>query len=96
MVVVGNKIDVERDTCKEQLEATVLFDWENGYVECSAKNNVIVSAVFKELLNQARARFDISNSSASRGSLPSTPLVMKRRTSLPQVRNFTRIPNVNI
>lgn len=90
MVVVGNKIDVERDTSKEAIEATVLFDWENGYVECSAKNNVNVSTVFKELLNQARARYDISNSSASKGSLPSTPLVMKRRTSLPQVRNFQK------
>jgi len=91
MVVVGNKIDVERDTSKEAIEATVLFDWENGYVECSAKNNVNVSTVFKELLNQARARYDISNSSASKGSLPSTPLVMKRRTSLPQVPAFSRL-----
>ena len=38
MVIVGNKTDLERATSKEELEATVMFDWENGYVECCAKD----------------------------------------------------------
>ena len=90
MVIVGNKTDLERTTSKEELEATVMFDWENGYVECCAKDNVNISTVFKELLNQARSRFDINNcqgtvGAMAKGSLPSTPLVLRRRQSLPQV-----------
>ena len=43
--------------------------------------------VFKELLHQAKSRFDFRApvSGSGRGSLPGTPLVMRRRTSLPQV-----------
>ena len=79
VVVVGNKIDLERKTSQEALEATVMFDWEHGYVECSAKDNINTTAVFKELLHQARSRFDISSgpAAAARGSLPSTPLVIR-------------------
>ena len=96
IVVVGNKTDLERKTSQEALEATVMFDWEHGYVECSAKDNINTTTVFKELLGQARNRFEISctpsaSSSSSRGSLPSTPLVIRRRTSLPQVPAFTRL-----
>ena len=96
IVVVGNKTDLERKTSQEALEATVMFDWEHGYVECSAKDNINTTAVFKELLGQARNRFEIScppsaSSTSSRGSLPSTPLVIRRRTSLPQVPAFTRL-----
>lgn len=25
---------------QEEAEATVVFDWENGYAECSAKDNI--------------------------------------------------------
>ena len=96
VVVVGNKIDLERNTSQEALEATVMLDWEHGYVECSAKNNVNTTAVFKELLGQARHRSENScqpsaASGSSRGSLPSTPLIIRRRTSLPQVPAFTRL-----
>ena len=96
IVVVGNKTDLERKTSQEALEATVMFDWEHGYVECSAKDNVNVTAVFKELLGQARHRSENScqpsaASGSSRGSLPSTPLIIRRRTSLPQVPAFTRL-----
>lgn len=56
IVVVGNKIDLEeqRLLLREQTETTVCFEWENGYVECSAKDNSNVSDVFKELLVQAK------------------------------------------
>ena len=61
IVVVGNKCEVEKhdgDIMKETPEATVVFDWENGYVESSAKERRNINKIFKELLVQARARYD--------------------------------------
>lgn len=50
-------------------------DWENGFVETSAKDNINVGEVFKELLNQAKVKYDLGPSlrrnSARRQSLPS-------------------------
>ena len=39
IVIVGNKTDRERDREMEklELETVVQCDWENGYVECSAR-----------------------------------------------------------
>ena len=51
IVVVGNKTDLPREITKEEVEATVMLDWENGYMECCAKDNINISAVFKEILN---------------------------------------------
>lgn len=39
------------------IESIVTVDWENGFVETSAKENVNVSQVFKELLSQAKVKF---------------------------------------
>ena len=61
IVVVGNKCEVEKhdgDIMKETPEATVVFDWENGYVESSAKERRNINKIFKELLVQARSRYD--------------------------------------
>lgn len=61
IVVVGNKCEVEKhdgDILKETPEATVVFDWENGYVESSAKERRNINKIFKELLVQARSRYD--------------------------------------
>nr|CAD7428956.1 unnamed protein product [Timema monikensis] len=76
IVVVGNKEDlseegVGRAVPKEVAETTALFDWECGYVECSAKNNRRIVDVFKELLVQAKVRYNLS------------PAVRRRRQSLP-------------
>lgn len=72
-MVVGNKIDVEtnRATSKEITESTAVFDWECGYVECCAKDNIHIIDVFKELLVQAKIRYKLS------------PAVRRRRQSLP-------------
>lgn len=35
-------------------ESVVTVDWENGFVEASAKENINVTKVFKELLVQAK------------------------------------------
>ena len=52
IVVVANKLDLCPTTRDEAISATVLIDWECGYVECSAKENVNISDAFKELLEQ--------------------------------------------
>ena len=53
-------------------ESVVTVDWENGFVECSAKDNVNVTQVFKELLTQAKVKYNLSPA-----------LRRKRRQSLP-------------
>jgi small GTP-binding protein len=94
IVVVGNKTDLPREITIEEVEATVMLDWENGYMECCAKDNININGVFKEILNQAKSRFDFSNPVGRvQGSFPSTPLVMRRRQSLPQVPAFSRLLN---
>ncbi|PSN39581.1 hypothetical protein C0J52_18758 [Blattella germanica] len=40
----------------ETTESVVTVDWENGFVEASAKDNTNVTQVFKELLAQAKVK----------------------------------------
>ena len=56
IVVVGNKTDLPREISKESVEARVRYDWEHGYVECCAKDDLNITAIFKELLVQAKSR----------------------------------------
>lgn len=67
MDVPYNERIVDRDTA----EAIATDDWQCGYVECSAKDNVAIVEVFKELLVQANIRYNLS------------PAVRRRRQSLP-------------
>lgn len=74
IVVCCNKIDLpcELRQCRTEIkEAIVRFEWECGFIECSAKNNVNILSVFKELLVQANVRYNLS------------PAVRRRRKSLP-------------
>lgn len=74
IVVVANKMDVpynERKVDRDTAEAIATDDWNCGYVECSAKDNVAIVEVFKELLVQANIRYNLS------------PAVRRRRQSLP-------------
>lgn len=58
IVVVGNKSELaERAVMKEEAETIAIYDWECGYVECSAKENQNIVKVFKELLVQAKVQF---------------------------------------
>ena len=81
MVVVGNKTDLERKMDLVEMEALVQCDWENAYVECSAKNNQNIQAVFRELLAQTRSQADIVPSISSNNTAPlrrpSLPVIMK-------------------
>ncbi|XP_068082216.1 GTP-binding protein Rhes-like [Anabrus simplex] len=74
VVVVGNKDDVDaasRAVPQEVAGSVATLDWECGYIECSAKHNVRIVDVFKELLVQAKVRYNLS------------PAVRRRRQSLP-------------
>ena len=92
MVVVGNKTDMERKVVKVETEALVQCDWENGYIECSAKLNENIENIFKELLNQARSQFDFFPSMSNSSSHTSSPVNLRRRQSLPLVPVFNRGP----
>lgn len=62
-------------------ESVVTVDWENGFVESSAKDNINISKVFKELLAQAKVKYNLSpalrrrrrQSLPSQSGPPSTP-----------------------
>ena len=98
IVIVANKSDMEHDPDLpyESLEATSIFDLENGYVECSAKEKKNIKKIFKELLNQGKPRFDLCMPSSSgnrgeespagqpyEGGACGSNYVLHRRQSLP-------------
>ena len=70
IVIVANKSDLAGDPelPHESLEATAVFDWENGYVESSAKDRVNINKIFKELLVQAKSRYDVSVASSDKNA----------------------------
>ncbi|XP_011642499.1 ras-related protein Rap-1 [Pogonomyrmex barbatus] len=75
IVVVGNKIDLvetEQEVETESTRELVTMKWENGFVEVSAKENLNISQVFKELLIQAKLKYNLSPA-----------LQRRRRQSLP-------------
>ncbi|XP_041977690.1 ras-related protein Rap-2b [Aricia agestis] len=79
IVVVGNKVDLaeqgERQVEFHTTESVVTVDWENGFVEASAKENINVSQIFKELLVQAKVKYNLSPAlrRRRRQSLPTGP-----------------------
>lgn len=81
IVIVGNKTDVAdtgRQVRREMAESTANIDWGNGYVEASAKDNVNVSGIFRELLHQAKVRLTHRHS------------MLRRRDSAPV---FSELPS---
>ncbi|KAK6479604.1 UNVERIFIED_CONTAM: hypothetical protein FKN15_067956 [Acipenser sinensis] len=74
IVVVGNKMDREegRQVPSEAVLSTVELDWNNRFLEASAKDNENVVEVFSELLQQA--------------NLPSrlSPALRRRRETFPK------------
>ena len=101
IVIVGNKTDTVRELDRVEVESVVQCDWENGYVECSAMFNNNVSAVFKELLNQARSELipapaiPLHDNRGSSGLLMpghtgNSSLHLRRRQSLPVVPVFNK------
>ena len=90
LVVVGNKTDLERNISREEAEATVNLDWENGYVECCAKDNKNIQAIFRTLLVQAKS--PILRLLEGDGK---APIGMRRRKSFPQVPRFSRLQSMD-
>ncbi|XP_020506331.1 ras-related protein Rap-2a [Labrus bergylta] len=83
IVVIGNKIDRhnERQVSSKDVLTQVELDWNNSFLESSAKDNVNVLEAFKELLQQA--------------NLPSwlSPALCRRRETVPKVTNKRPIVN---
>ena len=74
IVIVGNKSDVpieRRALERVTIESTVNIDWNNGYVEASAKDNFNIADIFDELMVQADLHVSLKETEN------------KRRTSLP-------------
>ncbi|GIY06865.1 dexamethasone-induced Ras-related protein 1 [Caerostris extrusa] len=73
IVVVGNKCDLEKQRVVQKIVADTIvgIDWEDRFVEASAKDNINIVRIFKEILVQANFPYDLN------------PAVQKRRTSLP-------------
>ena len=93
IVIVGNKVDRDREMDKVEVESVVQCDWENGYVECSAMFNTNISSVFKELLNQAHSQLCPPRYHTQDGLLSVAnheSLHMRRRQSLPIVPVFNK------
>ena len=61
IVIVGNKSDLKEsfdpDIPHQSVEAISVFDWENGYVESSAKDRFNINKIFKELLQQSKTKY---------------------------------------
>ncbi|ELT91648.1 hypothetical protein CAPTEDRAFT_634 [Capitella teleta] len=78
IVIVGNKLDLKKDNVeeeavsKESLQNLVSTEWMHGYIEASAKEDININAIFKELLHQAKIQL-----------LSSPAIVRKRWQSLP-------------
>jgi len=75
IIVVGNKCDLEsrRVVKKELAETLVEIDWEHGFIEASAKENINILQIFKKLMCISKIPMEL------------TPKVLEkqRRKSLP-------------
>jgi len=68
-------LPVEQQTVsKEITESIVKLDWEAGFVECSAKDNVNIIDIFKQLLVQSNIKYNLSPAVRHHRSHQSSPL----------------------
>ncbi|CAG4911418.1 unnamed protein product [Colias eurytheme] len=99
IVVVGNKVDLaeagERQVDFHTTESVVTVDWENGFVEASAKENLNVSQIFKELLVQAKVKYNLSPAlrRRRRQSLPTGPQGPPGSSTSPSPSNAPHVPS---
>ncbi|XP_045486167.1 ras-related protein Rap-2b [Pieris rapae] len=99
IVVVGNKVDMaesgERQVDFHTTESVVTVDWENGFVEASAKDNMNVSQIFKELLVQAKVKYNLSPAlrRRRRQSLPTGPQGPPGSAASPSSSNAPHVPS---
>ena len=93
---MANKSDlpVHADFHYDSLEARVIFDWENGYVECSAKEKININKIFKELLNQSKPRYGVTiPASTGNGSHRLQRLLSNSQKAAKKTRQIETSPN---
>lgn len=76
-------------------ESVVTVDWENGFVEASAKDNNNVSQIFKELLVQAKVKYNLSPAlrRRRRQSLPTGPQGPAGHSPTPPMTTAPHVPS---
>ncbi|XP_030027210.1 ras-related protein Rap-2b [Manduca sexta] len=99
IVVVGNKVDLAETGARQiefhTTESVVTVDWENGFVEASAKDNINVSQIFKELLVQAKVKYNLSPAlrRRRRQSLPTGPQGAPGSSPTPPAPSQPHVPS---
>ena len=93
IVVLANKADNDWSIAADALEATVLLDWECGFVECSAKDRNSMDRVVVEVLNQVGKELKKENSSSivRRNAFPSMSLIQKQEKRKRKKKNSCSI-----
>ncbi|KYM85388.1 hypothetical protein ALC53_04631 [Atta colombica] len=99
IVVVGNKIDLvktEKEVDTERTKEFVTTTWKNGFVEVSAKDDLNISQIFKELLIQAKLKYDLSPAlqHRRRQSLPPPQHSNSRSSSSSHVPSATQLQHL--
>ena len=87
IVIVANKVDIcdEKKTLgRVTAESIVCMEWGNGFVEASAKDNVNIVGIFKEILRQSNVQYALSP--AVRRRRLSTPAALNKKKSLKPTR----------
>ncbi|XP_043281779.1 ras-related protein Rap-1A isoform X2 [Venturia canescens] len=105
IVVVGNKVDLVLEDDEElagefqvntqRTRELVITEWDNGFVEVSAKKNININQVFKELLVQAKLKYNLSPAlrRRRRQSLP-PPQHLSSRSSSAHVPSATQLQHL--
>ncbi|KAG8176475.1 hypothetical protein JTE90_007146 [Oedothorax gibbosus] len=94
IVVVGNKCDLEesRAVPKDVTESVVSIDWEDGFVEASAKDNVNILQIFNAVLRQAHISYALGKAvEKRRQSMPVQPTCPKVMNALQPRRHSCNI-----
>ena len=82
--VAGSGVDVRRTLGRVTAESIVCVEWGNGYVEASAKDNVNIVGIFKEILRQSKVQYALSPAVRRRRlSTPSALTPRKKKTERP-------------
>ena len=80
----------------ERTREFVTTTWKNGFVEVSAKDNLNISQIFKELLIQAKLKYDLSPAlqRRRRQSLPPPQHTNSRSSSSTHVPSVTQLQHL--
>ncbi|XP_011860274.1 PREDICTED: ras-related protein Rap-1-like [Vollenhovia emeryi] len=99
IVIVGNKLDLvetKQEVESERTQNLVTRKWRNGFVEVSAKENINISQIFKELLIQAKSKYSLSPAlqRRRRQSLPPPQHLNSRSSSNSQVPSQAQLQHL--